>query len=145
MPPKKKPRRNISGLRNQPKLTTDSSHTDGPMPCAPNAAPTVLPDLPIDNDLDDVDDEWIPNVQLDSNKPLWNGEESGDDIDSENEEDFLDKIEEERLGVNPRKYRNKGLYVALMRMAIDVGDDPTDEDWVPKKTRKKLQKERKGV
>jgi len=47
---------------------------------------------------------------------MWNDEESEGDIDSKNEEDFLDKIvEEEKLGVNPRKYRNKGWYVALMR------------------------------
>ena len=61
---------------------------------------------------------------------------------------FLDKIvEEEKPGVNPRKYRNKGCYVTLMRMAIEVGDDPLDEDWVPKEMRKKLRKEtrRKGA
>ena len=34
MPPIKKPRRNISGLKNQPKLTKDSSHTKEPMSCA---------------------------------------------------------------------------------------------------------------
>ncbi|KIK04074.1 hypothetical protein K443DRAFT_4890 [Laccaria amethystina LaAM-08-1] len=39
MPPKKKPRCNISGLRNQPKSMADSSHTDEPMPCVPNAEP----------------------------------------------------------------------------------------------------------
>jgi hypothetical protein len=74
----------------------------------------------IDNDADD--EEWMPNWHLpfDSNKPMWN-DESEDGID--------------------RKYRNKGWYVALMRMAIEVGDDPLDEDWVPKKTRKKLRKE----
>ena len=63
-------------------------------------------------------------------------------IDSENEKDFLDKIvEEEKPGVIPRKYRNKSWYVALMRIAIEVGNDLLDEDWVPKKMRKKLQKE----
>jgi hypothetical protein len=37
-----------------------------------NAAPTEMPDLQIDNDdADDVDKEWIPNVQFDSNKPMW--------------------------------------------------------------------------
>jgi hypothetical protein len=30
-------------------------------------------------------------------------------------------------------------------MAINIGDDLLDEDCVPKKTRKKLQKERKSV
>jgi len=98
-----------------------------------------LPDPRIDNDADD--EEWMPNLPFDSNKPMWNDEESEDDIDSENEEDFLDKVVEEKPGVNPRKYRNKSWYVALMRMAIEVGDDPLDEDWVPKKTRKKLRKE----
>jgi hypothetical protein len=34
MPPKKKLRRDISGLKNQPKLTTDSSHTNEPMSSA---------------------------------------------------------------------------------------------------------------
>ena len=66
---------------------------------------------------------------IDNNKLMWNDEESEDDIDSENEEDFLDKIfEEEKPGVNPRKYRNKGCYVTLMRMVIEVGDDPLDEE-----------------
>jgi len=65
---------------------------------------------------------------------MSNDEESENDIDSENEKDFLDKIvEEEKPGVNPRKYRNKGWYVALVRMAIE---DPLDEDWVPKRQEK---------
>ena len=43
MPPKKKPRRDISGLKNQPKVTTDSSHTNEAMSCASDtAAPPVL-------------------------------------------------------------------------------------------------------
>ena len=76
----------------------------------------ILPDPQIDNidSPDDADGEWIPNIQLDSNKPVWNGEESEDDIDSENEDDFLDKIEEEKPGVNLRKYRNKTLIRACM-------------------------------
>ena len=105
------------------------------------AVPPVSSDPWINNDADD--EEWMPNLPFDSNKLMWNDEESEDDIqfDSENEEDFLDKIVEEKPGVNLRKYRNKGWYVALMQMAIEVGDDPLDEDWVPKKMRKKLQKE----
>ena len=47
--------------------------------------------------------------------------------------------------MNPRKYRNNGLYVSLMRMAINVGDDPMNENRVPKQTRKKLRKERKSI
>jgi len=74
----------------------------------------VSPDPWINNDADD--EEWTPNLPFNSNKPMWNDEESEGDIDSKNEEDFLDKIvEEENPGVNPRKYRNKGWYVALMQ------------------------------
>ena len=144
MPPKKKPRHDISGLKKQPKLTTDSCHImNKPMTCASDTtAPPVSPDPQINNNTDD--EEWTPNLPFDSNKPVWNDKESEDNIDSENEEDFLDKIvEEEMPGVNPRKYRNKSWYVALMRIAIEVGNDLLDEDWVPKKMRKKL--DRKSV
>ena len=56
---------------------------------------TLLPvssDPRIDNDADD--EEWMPNLPFDSNKPMWNAEELEDDIQfhSENEEDFLDKM-----------------------------------------------------
>ena len=51
MPPKKKPRCDISGLKNQPKSTTDSSHTNEPMSCASDTtALLVSPDPRIDND-----------------------------------------------------------------------------------------------
>jgi hypothetical protein len=107
--------------------------------------PPVSPDHWINNLNDADDEEWVPNQPFDSNKPMWNDEKSEDDIDTKNEEDFLDKIvEEEKPGVNLRKYRNKNWYVALMRMAIEVGDDLLDEDWVPKKTRNKLRKEIHG-
>ena len=138
MPPKKKPKRNISGLHNQ-KMTIpviDTSHED----VIPSS---TQPNLNTDSE---PDEEWVPNVDFDSNKVKWDDESgSDDDIESDNEEDYLDKTEEERPGVNPRKYRNKGLYVSLMRMAIDVGDDPMDEDWVPKKTKKKFRKEKKSI
>ena len=135
MPPKKKPKHNISGLLNQTWRTTipliDVSHEDA---------------INVDDENDELDEEWVPNLKFDSNKVKWNDESgSEDDIESDNEEDFLDKTQEIRPGVNPRIYRNNGLYVSLMRMAINVGDDLMDEDWVPKKTRKKLRKERKSI
>ena len=42
-----------------------------------------MPDPRINNDADGED--WTPNLQFDSNKPMWNDEESEDDIDRENE------------------------------------------------------------
>ena len=140
MPPKKKPKRNISGLLNQ-KTTIpaiDVSHE--------SRNPSTQPDPNIDDENDEPDEEWVPNLKFDSNKVKWNDESgSEDDIESDNEEDFLDKTQEIKQGVSPRRYRNKGLYISLIRMAINVGDDLMDEDWVPKETKKKLRKERKSI
>jgi len=128
-----KKKRNITGLRNQPKLTP--SHvkcTDLPLqisnldlPESSNAQAT---------DLDPDKEEWCPNLQFDSCKPEWDASDTEDDVDSEDEQDFLDSKEGTRPGVNVRRYRNSGLYITLMRTAIHAGDDPRDEDWVPKKT-----------
>ena len=138
MPPKKKVKRNISGLLNQ-RQAIIVSHEDA-------RASSTQPDLISDDENVGPDEEWVPNVNFDSNKVKWDDESgSEDDIDSENEEDFLDKTEERRQGINPRKYRNNGLYFSLMRMAINVGDDLMDENWVPKRTKKKLRKERKSI
>ena len=54
MPPERKLKRDISGLKNQQKLTTNSSRTNEPMSCGPDtvAPPVVSPDLRIDNDAD---------------------------------------------------------------------------------------------
>ena len=38
--------------------------------------------------------------------------------------------------------QEKGLFVKLMNLAVDNGDDPRDEDWVPEHLRRK--KQRKG-
>ena len=75
MPPKRKLKRDISGLKNQLKLTTNSSRTNEPMSCGPDtvAPPAVSPDLRIDNGADV--EEWMPNLPFDSNKPMWNDEE----------------------------------------------------------------------
>ena len=59
---------------------------------------SLLPDPQTDNDVNN--EEWTPNVQFDSSKLIWDDEELEDDIESEDEEDFLDKIEEEKLGLN---------------------------------------------
>ena len=58
-------------------------------------------------------------MQFDSSKPKWDADEWEDEIDSEDEEDFLDSIGEEKPGVNARKYRNKRLHFALLQVAVD--------------------------
>jgi hypothetical protein len=136
-----KKKRNITGLRNQPKSTP--SHVE-----STDVPPISNSDLPQSSDAQAADpdeEEWCPNLQFDSCKPEWDASDTEDDIDSEDEQDFLDSKEEQRPGVNIRRYRNNGLYVALMRTAIRAGDDPRDEDWVPKKVRKRLRKEKPGT
>jgi hypothetical protein len=130
---KKKSKRNIAGLRNQPKSTP---HIES-MNAVPNSgSPRVS-----NEQTDSADEEeWCPNLQFDSYKPDWNASDTEDDIDSEDEQDFLDRRQKQKPGVNVRKYRNNGLYVALMRAAIRSGDDPRDEDWVSRRTQKKLRK-----
>jgi hypothetical protein len=125
-----KKKRNITGLRNQPKLAPSHvKHTDLP----PRIFNFDSSDVQA-TDPDSDEEEWCPNLQFDSCKPEWDASDTEDDVDSEDEQDFLDSKEGERPGVNVRRYRNDGLYIALMRTAIHAGDDPRDEDWVPKKT-----------
>ena len=104
-------------------------------------------DLPqsSDADPDPDEEEWCPNLQFDYGKPKWDALDTEDDIDSEDKQDFLDSKEEQWPGVNIKRYRNNGLYIALMHAAILAGDDLRDEDWVPKKARKKLRKEKTGA
>ncbi|KIJ96421.1 hypothetical protein K443DRAFT_10648 [Laccaria amethystina LaAM-08-1] len=133
-----KKKRNITGLRNQPKLAPSHvKHTDLPPRISHLDSSNVQA-----TDTDSDEEEWCPNLQFDSCKPEWDASDTEDDVDSEDEQDFLDSKEGERPGVNVRRYRNDGLYIALMCTAICAGDDPRDEDWVPKKTRKKLRKEK---
>lgn len=137
-----KKKRNITGLRNQPKLTP--SHVEQPIQIRSNL------DLPESSDAQATDpeldeEEWCPNLQFDSSKVEWDASDTEDDVYSEDEQDFLDGKEGEWPRVNVRRYRNDGLYIALMRAAIRAGDDPRDEDWVQKKTRKKLRKEKTGA
>ena len=139
---KKKSKRNITGLWNQLKLAP--SHVESTDSVPPISRSSDTPQG--SNGQPDLDEEeWCPNLQFDSSTPDWDASDTKDDIDSEDEQDFLDKKEEKRPGVNVRKYRNNGLYVALMRTAIQAGDDLRDEEWVPKDARKKLRREKKGT
>jgi len=96
-----KKKRNITGLRNQPKLTPSLiASTDAP--------PISNSDLPqssdaqleaADPDPDRDEEEWCPNLQFDSCKPDWDASDTEDDIDSEDEQDFLDS-KEKHVGIS---------------------------------------------
>lgn len=132
---KKKIKRNITGLRNQPKPVPFVENTDAVPPIS-NSSETQY----VSHEQTDLDEEErCPTLQLDSCKPNWDAPDTRDDIGSEDEQDFLDSKEQQRPGANVSKYKNNGLHVAPMRTAIRAGDD---EEWVP---RKKLRQEKKGV
>ena len=139
---KKKSKWNIIDLQNQPKLVP--SHVESTDSAPPIFSSWDMPQVS-DGQPDLDEEEWCPNLQFDSSKPDWDVSDTEDDTDSEDEQDFLDKKEEQQPGVNVWKYRNNGLYVALMCTAIWAGDDLRDEEWVPKDVLKMLWKEKKGV
>ena len=87
----------------------------------------------------DYDENWNAPVRFDSNKPCWELEDSelsSEGEDSENEDDKVD-VEDEVLEAGDLEWRNEGLHVSLMLIAIDNGDDPRDEDWIPHQLRRK--------
>lgn len=138
---KKKSQRNITGLRNQSKSAPSHVKSTDAVPQISGSSDAQI------EQTDSDEEEWCPNLQFDSSKPDWDASDTEDDIDSEDEQDFLDRKDKEQPqpGVNVRKYRNSGLYAALMRTAIQAGDDLRDEDWVPREARKKLRRVKKGT
>ena len=78
----------------------------------------------------DNDKEWDTHIKFDSNKPCW--ELDDDEEDSENgEEDNEGDEEDEVIEASEDNWRNEGLHVGLMVLAIEISDDPQDEDWIP--------------
>jgi len=101
----KKHKKNITGLRNQSKAASHQMEH-------------------VDNESDD-DENWNAHVKFDSNRPCWENEKSDDEEleDSENEKDEVD-VEEEILEAGEVDWRNEGLHVSMMLIAINNGDDP---------------------
>ena len=134
---KKRQKRNISGLKNQSKPIPESLSTDTLVvePLS-NIQKQQSPDL---EDSAKSEDDELGLRCPDSLKPLWRVDDDKDELmqkdeDSESETDGWDSQQE--LG-------EENLYIKLMSLAIDNGDDPRDEDWVPEGLRRKKQ-EKKG-
>jgi len=86
-----------------------------------------------DSDLDS-DSAWSPHLKFDSMKTSIAMEDS-DEEDVESSEG-LEEWDEWEVGKD-------GFYVNLMRFAIDQGDDPQDEDWIPEHLKRKQLKRKK--
>jgi len=109
---RKKQKRNITGLQNQPNLKTLST-TD---------------------DEDDLEG-WNISLRFDGSvRPCW--EMVSDDSESEDSE--VEQLEEDWSDLHV-----EGLQAKMMTFAIDCGDDPRDEDWVPANLRRR-KREKKG-
>ena len=127
----KKIKKNITGLRNQSKST---SHVEE-APIDRDSTKTLIhPVTRIHSEIkeqSDNDEGWDAHIRLDSNKTCW-------ELDSE-ENDSEDEggIEDEVIEAGEDEWRSEGLHVALMVLAIDIGDDPRDEDWIPDSLRRK--------
>lgn len=129
---KPKQKRNISGLRNQPKAPTpplQSSPTPEP---SPESRKTRVEDV-------EEDVEWSPQTRFDSSKPIWDEEdESSDEQENVSSPDGDIGTVEEWGEWN--ELAQDGLHVNLMKLAIENGDDPRDEDWIPQSLRRKRKK-----
>ena len=81
---KKKIKRNITGLRNQPKAVPSVENKDAELSIS-NSSETQY----VSHEQTDLDEEEpCPNLQLDSCKPNWDAPDTRDDIGSEDEQDF---------------------------------------------------------
>jgi len=154
---KKRCKKNISGLRNQQSDTSVTSHPSQAVPksTAPSLSFQTALNSP-ENDIDapkdaadsaagdeNSDEGWRTGVRLDSTKPCW---DEDSDTDSDMESDNEGSVEDEIMEESDEQWNNEGIHVGLMRLAIDQGDDPRDEDWIPEELkRKRARRKKKGV
>ncbi|KIJ95381.1 hypothetical protein K443DRAFT_108857, partial [Laccaria amethystina LaAM-08-1] len=127
-----KKKRNITGLRNQSKAAShikvqeapdDSTDTVETLP----THPVIQADIPpSDNDVG-----WDAQVRFDSNKLCWEVDDEEDKSEDEGLSESEGDVEDEVVEANDDEWRSDGLHVGLMVLAIEIGDDPRDEDWIP--------------
>jgi len=135
MLPKKKSKKNITSLQNQSKTASRVEESVN-VNSKPMETPPSNPAMADINRQSDNDEEWDVHIKFDSNKPCW--ELDDDEEDSENgEEDNEGDVEDEVIEASEDNWRNEGLHVGLMVLAIEIGDDPRDEDWIPDNLRRK--------
>jgi len=148
---KPKPKWNISGRRNQPKAPTAPTKTSPltqPLSTGPTQCSTPVETSDDDSNSDSVDyDEWSlsPRLEFDSTT-------SGISTDSEDGDHSRNSGRSGSKCIEPEDWEEcddwevgtEAFYVGLMRLAIDQGDDPRDEDWIPAELKKKQLRRKKG-
>ncbi|KAF9441615.1 hypothetical protein P691DRAFT_799222 [Macrolepiota fuliginosa MF-IS2] len=115
--PRKKVKRNTCGLRDQSTPFQDTNEPGGDGPCDGNGSPAGQePEISHPDDI----------------RPCWSEEDLDDDMG------YMDDP-----GIDDEMCRS-GLQVRMFMLAMEFGDDPRDEDWVPPKLRRRKAKERIG-
>ncbi|KAG6888545.1 hypothetical protein C0992_008244 [Termitomyces sp. T32_za158] len=116
-PPRKKQKRNITGLRNQPKTVpamTETVNKASKHPSGDLGSTTFSSAEPINEE--NPDEGRKPHVHFDSTKMCW---DSGDEESDEDEDKDLDDLMD---------ICNEQVYSRMVSMAIMLGDDPQDVD-----------------
>ena len=120
---KKKLKRNITGLWNQ--ATTASHVEEASIDNAETAE--ILTHSVINADMDkqsdNSDEGWNAHIRLDINKLFWGLNDDEEDSQDEVEEDG-GNVEDEVIEAGEDEWKNDGLHVGLMILAIEIGDDP---------------------
>ncbi|KAF9469382.1 hypothetical protein BDZ94DRAFT_377280 [Collybia nuda] len=122
---RRKPRqkRNISGLRNQPKVAPLPLHSSPTSESIPEGRENGARDS-------DKNSNWFPHTKFDSLKPVRDEDESSDEGGAGDVGTKQKWSERNKLG-------QEGFHVTMMNTAIENGDDPRDEDWIPENSRRK--------
>ena len=134
---KKKLKKNITGLRNQSK---SSSHVEVVLDDSTKAAETPSTCPVIHADLDEQSDNdkgWEAHIHLDSNKLCWKPDDEDEVSEEEDSDCEKGDVEDEVIEAGEDDFRTEALHVKLMVLAIEIGDDPRDEDWIPDSLRRK--------
>lgn len=118
-PPKR--RRNITGLRNQPREAATAS--------AEAIDPDSHPPSPHNLDDESGDSQAELRMFFDSTRFIFAGDGDGFDTDSDVEEDF-----------ESEDWDSDELREKMVALAMDHGDDFSDEDWLPRELRRKKKK-----
>jgi hypothetical protein len=115
MSPMARKKRNITGLRGQPKLAISSrvKNTDSDVPLISNSDLPQSSSSASDPDPDSDEEEWCPNLQFDSSKPEW---DTLLDTDLEDDIDSLSKI----LSLYPAPQIPAGIR-SFQRIPVDSG------------------------
>ena len=125
MPPKKRRVYNTSGLRNQQPKATDNPNPSQPCP----------------DESDTEDSTWQPNMVFDSLKVDVAAEDVSDDELMEEGDEVVEWDSQSDGGIG---LGSEGLQVMMLRLAIELGDDPRDEDWMPPALRANPRKGKQG-